>query len=233
MKDIERVIQRSRRYRYVDGVADLYLGSLFFLSGLYRLIIDGLLALVHPLSMKAYMKETANPLLSLLVAWLPICSSVILLFVFFYLMKMITRRAIALKECFTYPRIGYVEPRIPPLHQRLMIGSLWGAGVGLVPILVSTFAPQVSKSIYLDLVLVSLLWTFICLYAGVILAQTRYYILTAVSTLLVIVLSQAIISESMALTLYVILMGVALIISGGFTFRNFLRQNPLPKDELQ
>ena len=229
MKDIERVIQRSRRYRYVDGVADLYLGSLFFLSGLYRLIIAGLLALVHPL----YMKETANPPLLLLLAWLPICSSVILLFVFFYLMKMITRRAIALKECFTYPRIGYVEPRIPPLHQRLMIGSLWGAGVGLVPMLVSTFAPQVSKSIYLNLVLVSLLWTFISLYAGVILAQTRYYILTAVSTLLVIVLSQAIISESMALTLYVILMGVALLVSGGFTFRNFLRQNPLPKDELQ
>jgi hypothetical protein len=113
-----------------------------------------------------------------------------------------------------------------------MIGSLWGAGVGLVPILVSTFAPQVSKLIYLDLVLVSLLWTFISLYTAVILAQTRYYILTAVSTLLVIVLSQAIISESMALTLYVILMGVALMVSGGFTFRNFLRQNPLPKEEV-
>jgi hypothetical protein len=142
-------------------------------------------------------------------------------------MKMSAQGAIALKERFTYPRVGYVTPHILPLHQRLMMGILSGAGF----ILINRLAPHISKSLPPEFLYLSLLGTFLFLYPAVILTQNRYYILTALSTLLLVVLFQAKIENGR--TIYMTLMGVALIISGGFTFRNFLRQNPLPKDELQ
>jgi hypothetical protein len=76
-----------------------------------------------------------------------------------------------------------------------------------------------------------LFFSFLYLYPAVSSALTRFYILTALSVLLIIVLFQVKIMNG--IQLYIALMGVALMISGGFTFRNFVRQNPLPQEELQ
>ena len=110
------------------------------------------------------------------------------------------------------------------------MGILLGGGVSFISILVNSFVPQMSKSLPPDFCSLSLLCTFMFLYPAVILTQNRYYILTALSTVLLVVLFQAKIENGM--TLYMTLMGVALMISGGFTFRNFVRQNPLPKEEV-
>jgi hypothetical protein len=73
-------------------------------------------------------------------------------------------------------------------------------------------------------------FNFFFLYPAIGLGVTRFYILTALSVLLSIVLFQVKIMNG--IQLYMALMGVALMISGGFTFRNFVRQNPLPKEEV-
>ena len=46
MQDIETVIKRSRRYWYVDGITELYMGSISLLAGLFYLGFEGINALV-------------------------------------------------------------------------------------------------------------------------------------------------------------------------------------------
>jgi hypothetical protein len=229
-EEIQEVIKQAPSSLYVDGIGDLYLGGQYLSCGLTIGAMSGFFQLLYSLSTK----EIANQLLVVLLGLVGL--PVIFWFGFYYFIKIIGQLATALKERFTYPRIGRIKQRIPPLRQRLimLIKMLikMSAPLTLIPIILFFLTQQVSKSLPWLLVGTGLAFTYMLLYWAVNLALTRYYILAAVSILLVIVLSQAIISEKLAIILYFVLLGVALLISGGFTFWNFLRQNPLPKEEV-
>lgn len=232
MQDIENVIKRSRRYWYVDGITELYMGSISLLAGLFYLILGGINALVNFL----FVPTQAVPLF-FYSPWVVtvLFSYIILLMSFVSLTLFLQRRATKFRESFTYPRIGYLAPRTSKRAPNLILSTIF---IGIQLLLAYMFITPLEAliSVYLSpnmfLFLGCLFFSFLYLYPAVNSALTRFYILTAVSTLLSIVLFQTSISPEMNMVLYTTLMGVALLISGGFTFRNFSRQNPLPKDEL-
>lgn len=212
----------------MDGTADLFLGSVNFLSALYQLIVYGALALFSEPSDKG------------LYWWMPFVVFFIMTPLYFYVYKKIFRRTQVLKERFVYPRTGYIEPRRPSRRKVFKRLMMFYAGFIPVAIFINIFALQAFVDILALLpstsVSMGLLMTIALLYEAVSFSLTRYYILAAISVLLTIVLSvvsQAMIADQIALALYFILMGVASTISGGLTLRNFIRQYPISQEELQ
>lgn len=230
MKDIETVIKRSRRYWYVDGITELYMGSISVLAGFFYLGFEGVNALVSFL----FGPPIANP--SFFYKWLamPLLISYFILFSsFFWLTLFLQRRATKFRESFTYSRIGYLAPRTSKRAPNLILATIF---IGIQLLLAYQFIIPFGVFNYIspNLVLFGGCLFFSCLYLypAISSALTRFYILSAFSTLLSIVLFQTSIRPGMNMILYTILMGVALVVAGGLTFRNFLRHNPLPQEEL-
>ncbi len=250
MQDVEKVIKRSRQYWYVDGITELCGGISIFLLGIFQLGIRGIIALKisYAYTLPPQSSPDSGVLLLydnlILILWLLWVCSVIIV-------PMIGKR---LKERFTYPRVGYLAPRTFTLQQHLieaiklivllavifftstLISRIMSAFESQEFMLTSTssivsqMAASNKRMIFVGIFLTS----FIYIYPAIKLALTRFYILTAVSVLMSIVLFQTrIVETGTGLGLYQVLMGIALIISGGITFRNFLHQYPLPKEELE
>jgi hypothetical protein len=232
MQDVEKVIKRSRRYWYVDGITELYMGSISLLAGLFYLSLEGINALVKFL----FVPTQAVPLFFFSPWVVPVLfSHIILLMSFVSLTLFLQQRATKFRESFTYPRIGYLAPRTSKRSPNLILATFFiGAQLLLAYMFITPLGALISVYMSLNRFLFwgGLFFSFLYLYPAVNSALTRFYILSAVSTLLSIVLFQSSIRPGMNMVIYTILMGVALLISGGFTFRNFSRQNPLPKDEL-
>jgi hypothetical protein len=232
MQDVEKVIKRSRRYWYVDGITELYMGSISLLAGLFYLSLEGINALVKFL----FVPTQAVPLF-FYSPWVVavLFSYIILLMSFVYLTLFLQQRATKFRESFTYPRIGYLAPRTSKRAPNLILATIFiGAQLLLAYMFITPLVALISVYMSLNMFLFvgCLFFSFLYLYPAVNSALTRFYILSAVSTLLSIVLFQTSISPGMNMVLYTTLMGVALLISGGFTFRNFSRKNPLPKEEV-
>ena len=232
MQDVEKVIKRSRRYWYVDGITELYMGSISLLAGLFYLSLEGINALVNFLFV-----PTQTVPLFFYSPWVVavLFSYIILLMSFVYLTLFLQQRATKFRESFTYPRIGYLAPRTSKRAPNLILATIFiGAQLLLAYMFITPLVALISVYMSLNMFLFvgCLFFSFLYLYPAVNSALTRFYILSAVSTLLSLVLFQSSIRPGMNMVIYTILMGVALLISGGFTFRNFSRQNPLHKDEL-
>lgn len=232
MKDLEVVIKRSRQYWYVDGITELYMGSISLLAGLFYVSLEGINALIGFL----FLPTQEEPFLfdpSLLVTGL--MSYMIIFFLFVGLTIFLQGRAIKFRESFTYPRIGYLAPRTSKFAPNLILATIF-IGIQLllayqfITPLIAIIAPDISTNMIL--LVGCLCFSCLYLYPAVNSALTRFYVLSAISTLLSIVLFQTSTRTGMNMILYTTLMGVALLISGGFTFRHFSRQNPLPQEEL-
>jgi hypothetical protein len=226
-QEIMEVIKRSPRYWFLDGFLDLNIGSIWLLSGLIQLGGDGISALTSPL----YRSTPSQP--SLLtppqILLLQNCLILILGFLLSYLLLIFMRRLIRLRERFSYPRIAYIESRTPAPQPQLKTFKLIGIACAFLPLVIFLIMLAFSP-LNIAILVMCLSFSFVFLLPAVSLGVTRFYILTALSVLLTIVLFQVKIMNG--IQLYMALMGVALMISGRFTFQNFLRQNPLPQEEV-
>lgn len=245
MKDIETVIKRSRRYVFVDGLFESFMGGSFISMGLMYLGDKGISALTSSLSVST----RTQPLLYLPMFLLKPCLTSILWLSIIRLLTVLMMSFLRLKQRFTYPHIGYAATRPLTLKQFLKKYLMWILKIYLLiamcffaPMFLHPFAPQFAQFIVTSFTSFSSLpnkeyvigasfFSPIFLYFAVRFGIARFYVLTAVSVLPAIIFSQTKIENGVEV--YLILIGVALMISGGLTLRNFLRQNPLPQEDLQ
>ena len=206
-RNLSDVEQRVRRYWYIDGIGDLTGGGLFLLIGLY-------------FSAQQYFGDQS-------------LVGVILQSIFALVLiggMIVGRRLInLLKIRLTYPRTGYVE--YPGSQKNITRQRIFAAATAL---LVAMFSIVITRQIVAidSMVAVSgvLVSVILLVKQGWSSKVQRFYVLSAVSLILGIVLSVSGLPRGYNLGAFYGLMGIAFAISGGLTLQRYLHENPLPAD---
>jgi hypothetical protein len=201
---IEGPIQRTRRYWYEDGLAELSAGGLFLAIG-FVLWAQG--AVPEP-----------SPAYAILGIAFPVVVVGGML---------LGRRLIpAAKARLTYPRTGYVTYPQPSRRRRLLTGGIAIVVAAAVGAAVLAFPhPPARLLVLLQGLFLGVLLT--------ILGQglPRFFFLGGWSAVLGVGLSRLAISEETASGLLYGLVGLALLVSGGLVLASYLRRNrTLPRD---
>lgn len=204
LSDVE---QRVKRYWYTDGIGELTGGGMFILLGVY-------FALQEVLGQNSTLGGILQA--SLILVMLGGMS--------------VSRRLInALKTRLTYPRTGYVEYQVNERHiksRRILAAVLAFTIAALTIVFVRVFD-------FFDAI-VAVTGFAVALILVILRAKssgmTRFYVLGAVSLVLGLVLSVSKLPNGYSLGLFYGLMGVSLMLSGGFTLRRYLAENPLPEE---
>jgi len=207
--EIDKVIQRTHRYWYEDGLAEIAAGGMFVACGLFLLMMYS----VPPGSLLAPVLAVA---FIILVAFggLPV-----------------SRAVKAVKNRVTYPRTGYVSYRRPESNRRRrIIAASLGIGIGVLGIVLSIAdAPTwlMSMPMVQGLIIGAAL-----LYIGRRLGLTRFYALAFLSALIgVVVALNGFFDEALGSAAYFGEMGFVLTASGLFTLRAYLSQTQPPVEE--
>ena len=202
------VDKRVRRYWYSDGIVELVIGGLFLLLGIF-------------LSLMGYLGEdsTAGTALAVIMV-LAMMGGV------FGMQRLIN----ALKARFTYPRTGYVEYRAgdkEASQRRNFISTIILAGMVLL-ILIFSPLPEVDSTVLASGLIMGVV--FVALRAKSSGGLIRFYILGGLSILLGVGLSLSGLSRSYGLGLFFDLIGVTMMVTGGFVLQNYVRDNPITVD---
>ncbi len=203
--DIDTAVQRTYRYWYEDGLAEIGTGCLFILVALL-FVVESIAPAGSPLrGISAF----GLPLLVIGGMW-------------------VGRYAVrALKSRLTYPRTGYVA------YRRASGGRRWSAlpiAAGMGALVAVLFASAPASLAWLPL-LDGLAVAFFCLFLGRKVGLTRFYVLAAVSTLAGAALSLSGIGDVAGTAAYVAAMGVALAASGAFALRTYLAATQAPVED--
>ena len=207
--DIDKVIQRTHRYWYEDGLNEIATGCMFVLCGLFLFMMDS----VRP----------GSPLAPVLAVGLVILVS--------FGGLAVGRAVKAVKARVTYPRTGYVSYRRPESNRRRrIIAASLGVGLGVLGIVLSIVgAPTwlVSMAMVEGLILGAGL-----LYMGHRLGLARFYVLAFLSALIgVVVALGSLLDDALGSAAYFGEMGLVLTASGLFTLRAYLSQTQPPIEE--
>ena len=212
MKDqFSEIARRTRRWKFEDGITELTLGGILFLSAMYFL-----LQLIPALS----------PTLIFSILTL---GFIVTLFV-----------PNLLKKRYVYPRSGYVkytETTPKGVWKPLLLGALAGILMAALLYLVLIYDHDHAFSWITTLVAVfiGLVWLIGNTYYRI----PRLSFLGLFSMVVGVILSPLVLGSEFTrgefiggilLATYFLLMAVFLFISGGLAFRAFLRSNPLPKE---
>ena len=201
------VEQRVKRYWYTDGIGELIGGGMFVLLGTY-------------FALQEYLGQNS------LVGGILQVSLILVMIGGMALSRWLVS---TLKTRLTYPRTGYVEYQVD--ERRMKSRRVW------VAILAFTISA-------LTMVFVRLFQSFDSIVAvtgvavGLILVilrakssgLARFYVLGAVSVILGLALSVSRLPNGYSLGLFYGSMGVAFMLTGAFTLRRYLEENPLPAD---
>ena len=206
--DIDKVIQRTHRYWYEDGLNEIAAGCMFVACGLVLFMMR----FVRP----------GSPLAPVLAVGLVILVS---------LGGLAVSRAVkAVKNRITYPRTGYVSYRRPESNRRRrIIAASLGVGLGVLGIVLPIAgAPTwlVSMAMVEGLILGAVL-----LYIGHRLGLARFYLLAFLSALIGVVVALGGFDDALGSAAYFGEMGLVLTASGLFTLRAYLRQPQPPIEE--
>jgi hypothetical protein len=203
--DIDTLIQRTRRYGLSDGLAEVSIGILFLLLGLFFL---------------ATLALTSGPLQAIL---LPLGIPLVVI-VAGRLLGKVTRR---LRERWTYPRTGYVTYQNSSRTRRwhaIGIGSL----VTLVTLAIMILIGPKSQAWMSLLDGILLGFVFLWISQGL----RRFYLLSAFAFASGLILALNRIGGNLGHGLFYSISGLALLLSGGLTFWAYLRNNQLAGEEL-
>jgi len=200
--DIDKVIQRTHRYWYEDGLNEIATGCMFVVCGLFLLTMYS----VPPGCALA-------PVLAIgfviLVAFggLPV-----------------SRAVKAVKNRVTYPRTGYVSYRRPGSSGRPnVVWASVGIGLAVLGIILSkVHAPPWLGSMAMAQ---GLLMGAILLYLGHRLGLTRFYGLAFLSALIGVVVALNGFDDALGSAAYFGEMGLVVTASGLFTLRTYLSQS--------
>lgn len=203
MQQIDQVQQRVRRYQYEDGIAELTTGGFFVLLGAY-FGLQGYLA----------QDSTIGAILQV--------SMVLVLVLGIYAVRRVVS---SLKSRITYPRTGFVEYRAQPKstlqrYGAAILAALVGAGL---MILYRTVQGLDSVVLATGVIAGFILIVLPARATG----MKRFYLLGALSLVLGFVLSLSGLPQAYNLALFYGLLGVAMMISGGWTLRNYLKVSPV------
>ena len=202
---IEHTMQRTRQYWFIDGLAELSVGGLFIILGIYFFIQ----AILPPGS------------LTLIIFQL---SFVFLLFgtIFFsrYLLK-------KFKSRITFPRTGYVSYRKASKRQKLLSVGL-ALAIGSIPIILFFSTPLSFNWIPVFTgLLVGAIWLISAIRIGLL----RLYLQALLSLILGILISLINLDAYPSLAIYYGVMGIVLSMSGGIVLAKYLRQHPTVKND--
>jgi len=202
--DVER---RVKRYWYSDGIAELSIGGMFILLGLY-------------FGIQGYFGETSTIGVILQV------SLVLVMIIGILGSNWLVR---TLKTRLTYPRTGYVEYKVrdKDANQRRYIVIGVALIIAVLSIVLINFIREFDSMVLGTGILIAAV--FVAL-RGKSSGVTRFYYLGGVSLILGVVLSLGSLSQAYNLGLFYGLLGVALIFSGGLTLQRYLAENPMPTD---
>ena len=199
-KEIE---QKTRRYWYVDGLVEIFIGLL--------LVVVGLLVLTpEQFPGGSWLRLIAVAGLLVIIvggAWLG------------------GRMVRAVKTRLTYPRTGYVSYRKPSRQRRLrnflimiLIAVLWTIVVLILGNALIAWVPLID-----GLVLGAILWV-----AGM--GLLRFYLLAGLSLIVGSTLAYLQIGGNAGQFMFDSIMGLSLAVSGTITLIHYLRQTPAPED---
>ncbi len=201
---IDRTIQRTQRYWYIDGLTEIYFGFISLLMGIY------------------FYLQASLPQDSLLYQSLTI-SFVLIIIGGAALGNWAIR---ALKARITYPRTGFVAYPPRPKYRRWLLGGLSFLVAVLFTLLLTRLPKNLTWPPLLSGVVVGAVW----LYIGVRLGLARFYLLAAFSLLAGFLLAVSGLDESLSLAVFYSLIALSMILSGGITFAVYLRSTRPVKD---
>ncbi len=201
-REIERVMQRTRRYWYEDGLTEMAVGCLFLAIGLLFLTEY---VLGSPLA--SGISAVGLPVIVVGGSWLG---------------RYLVRIA---KERYIYPRTGYVAYRRPPggrsrtatVAVAVMVGSLIGLLFSLAP-----------ASLAWIPALQGLLVGGFLLFYGYRLGLVRFYVLAICAVVAGTVTSLAGLGDLLGSSVFFAAFGLALLLSGLLTLGRYLRQTTPP-----
>ena len=204
MLDVE---QRVKRYWYSDGIAELSIGGMFILLGLY-------------FGIQGYFGEGSTIAVILQV------SMVIVMIGGVLGANWLVNQ---LKTRLTYPRTGYVEYRArdKDAKQRRYVVIGVALILAVASIVLINFIRGLDSMVLGTGILVGAV--FIAL-RGKSSGVTRFYYLGGLSLVLGVGLSLDNLSQAYNLALFYGLLGLALLVSGILVLMRYLRENPMPPD---
>jgi hypothetical protein len=203
--DLADIEERVKRYWYTDGIAELSSGGMFTLLGVY-------------FGIQAYLGEDSpvSAFLQVGLVLLMMAGAV-----------SISRLVNTVKTRLTYPRTGFVEYHVneQDARQRRYVVMT----VAMIMLIGSILLIKNNREFDSMVLVIGIL-------AGVVFVTLRgkssggirFYILGAFSILLGVGLALSGLSQTSSLALFFVLLGIAVMVSGGLVLRRYLSKNPLP-----
>ena len=206
--NISEVERRVKCYWYTDGLGELIGGGMFILLGLY-------FAAQELLGQNSLLGGILQASLALLLIG----------------GMFVSRRLInTLKTRLTYPRTGYVEYQVD--EGKLKSRRIW---VIIVAFMVSALTMIFVRLFEFFDAMVAVTEVAVGLILMILRAKSaglaRFYILGIASVVLGLALSISTLPDGYSLGLFYGLMGVCFLLSGGWTLRGYLAENPLPMED--
>lgn len=194
--NLDDLMRRPYRYFYVDGLVEMGVGSLFFIIGLFLLLMDAM--------------QQASAL-----AWVAGIGLVVLTIGGTYGVKWAIG---AIKERVTYQRTGYVSYREQPDRGRWLVI----AGALLLAVLMLALPDWGRRMAFVEGALLAIILG----YLGYRVSLRRLYVIGAVAFLIGLGASYFIVDEIVGSTVTFAGTGLALLLSGGLALGTYLRNNP-------
>ena len=202
--DVEK---RVKRYWYSDGIAELSLGGMFLLLGIY-------------FGLQGYFGEDSRASVIMQVGLF------VMVFAGIVGVQWVVK---TLKAKLTYPRTGYVEYRRGGQDMKHRRNIVMGVALALVAasIILFDFFRDLDSMILGTGVMVGAV--FIAL-RGKSTGVTRFFVVGVFSILLGVGLSLDKLPQEYNLALFYGLFGIVVMISGGLVLRRYLSENPMPME---
>jgi len=205
--DFAEVEQRIKRYWFSDGIGELAGGGMFLLLAAY-------------FGIPQFLGE--NNLLSVILQ-----SSLVLVMVagIFVVRWLVT----VLKTRLTYPRTGYVEYRVDKKHAIRIrtLAMAFAMVIAFLMVLLARSIQIVDSTVLVTGVVVGVVFVIL---RGKSYGVQRFYLLGAISVVIGIALSFSGLPNGYSLAAFYGLMGLGVMISGGWVLFRYLKNNPLPTE---
>lgn len=205
--DFAEVEQRVKRYWFSDGIGELAGGGMFLLLAAY-------------FGFPQFLGE--NNLLSVILQSSLILVMVAGIFVVRWLV-------LVLKTRLTYPRTGYVEYRVDKKHAIRIrtLAMAFAMVIAFLMVLLARSIQVVDSTVLVTGVVVGVVFVIL---RGKSYGVQRFYLLGAISMVIGTALSFSGLPNGYSLAAFYGLMGLGVMISGGWVLFRYLKKNPLPTE---
>ena len=206
--DLSDIEQRVKRYWFADGIGELAGGGMFLLLGAY-------------FGIPQYLGDDSQ--LSAIFQ-----SSLVLVLIggIFVVRWLVTM----LKTRLTYPRTGYVEYRVDKRNalRTRTLAMAFAMVMAFSMVLLAKSIQVVDSTVLMTGLVVGAVFVLL---RGKSYGVQRFYFLGAISAILGVALSFSSLPIGYSLAAFYGLMGLVVMLSGGWVLFRYLRENPLPAAE--